>query len=207
MRGPPFGKPLSLLRAYAFLRPCASTKCDGDQTPLEALVQVLAVGRRMRCIQRLDLLRRERQRERYGVLLYMRHRTRFGNCNHVTTADGPGQRNSGCRATMCCADTRKHGIAQHAGAGPAERRISHHRHAVLFAPWQQVMFNAPVDDAVRDLIGRATIALWNSEEIFHLTDCEVGDAPGTNLARRAQVFKPDHYSTEISVFGPGQCSK
>jgi hypothetical protein len=29
---------------------------------------------------------------------------------------------------------------------------------VLFAPWQQVMFNAAVDDAVRDLIGRAAIA-------------------------------------------------
>ena len=61
------------------------------------------------------------------------------------------------------------------------------------------MFNAAVDDAVRDLIGRATIALWNTEEIFHLADCEVRHAPSTNFARRAQVFKPEHYLSKISV--------
>jgi len=61
------------------------------------------------------------------------------------------------------------------------------------------MFNATVDDAVRDLIGRATIALWNSEEIFHLTDCEVRHPPGTNFARCAQVFKPDHHLSKISI--------
>src|SRR5437764_8615926 len=61
------------------------------------------------------------------------------------------------------------------------------------------MFNATVDDAVRDLIGRATIALWNPEELFHLANCEVRHTPGTNLARRAQVFKPDDYLSKTSV--------
>ena len=67
------------------------------------------------------------------------------------------------------------------GAGAAERRIGHHRHAVLLAPWQQVTFNAAVADIVRDLISRAAIALWNTKELFHVTDIEVGHAPSANL--------------------------
>src|ERR1700693_5848715 len=96
----------------------------------------------MRCIQCMKFLRCKCQCERDGVLLYMRRRTGFGNCNDVTVADGPGQRDSGCRATMCCADTCKRRIAQQAGAGAAERRIGHYRHAVLLAPWPQVMVDA-----------------------------------------------------------------
>ncbi len=56
-----------------------------------------------------------------------------------------------------------------------------------------------VAEAVRDLIGCAAVALWNTEEIFHLANREVRHAPGTNFARRAQVFKPDHHFSEISV--------
>src|SRR5271157_867543 len=87
----------------------------------------------------------------------MRHGTGFGNCNDVAAADGPGQRNSGRRAAVCCANTWKRGITQQAGTGAAERRIGHHWHPVLLAPWQQVMFNAAVADVVRDLISRAAI--------------------------------------------------
>ena len=86
---------------------------------------------------------------------------------------------------MCCANTCKRGITQQAGAGAAERRIGHHRHAVLLAPWQQVMLNAAVAEVVKDLIGRAAIAVWNTEEVFHVADREVGHAPGANLPRRA----------------------
>src|SRR5712672_2399125 len=115
----------------------------------------------------------------------MRRRARFGNCNDVAIADGPGQRNSGCRATVCCADTYKCGITQEAGTGSAERRISHHRHAVLLAPWQQVALYAAVAEAVRELISRAAIALFNTEQIFHVADLEIGHAPGANLALQA----------------------
>src|SRR5262249_19239291 len=114
----------------------------------------------------------------------MRDRTRFGNCNDVTAADGPGQRNSGCRATVWCANTSKRGITQQAGGGAAQWRIGHHRHAVLLAPWQQVMFNAAVADIVRDLISRTAIAFWNTEQVFHVADLEVGHAPGANLPCR-----------------------
>src|SRR5262249_46040407 len=98
----------------------------------------------------------------------MRYGTGFGNCNDTTAADGPGQRNGGGRATMCCPNTRKRGIVQQAGAGTAERRIGHHRHTVLLAPWQQIMFNAAVVEIVKDLISRAAIALWDMEQILQL---------------------------------------
>src|SRR5215475_13059630 len=111
----------------------------------------------------------------------MRYGTGFGNCNDVTAADSPGQRNGGCRATVCRANTCKRGITQQAGAGAAERRIGHHRHAVLLTPWKQVMFNAAVVEVVKDLIGRAAIALWDTEQIFHLAHGEVRHAPGTYL--------------------------
>src|SRR5262245_39640782 len=113
----------------------------------------------------------------------MRHRAGFGNCNDITVADGPGQSNSGRRAAMRCTDTFKRRITQQLGAGAAEGGISHHRHAVALAPWEQVTFNAPVPDTVRELISRATIALWNTEEIFHIADLEIGDAPRANLSR------------------------
>src|SRR5215470_11029286 len=145
----------------------------------------LAARRRMRSIQCLKLLRCQCQCQRDGVLLYMRYGTGFRNCNDVTAADGPGQRNSGCRATVCCANTCKRGITQQAGGGAAEWRIGHHRHAVLLAPWQQVIFNAAVADVVRDLICRAAIAVWNTEQVFQLADLEVGHAPGANPPCRA----------------------
>src|SRR5215472_17434642 len=100
----------------------------------------------------------------------MRYGTGLRNCNDVTAADGPGQRNSGCRATVCCANTCKRGITQQAGGGAAEWRIGHHRHAVLLAPWQQVMFDAAVADVVRDLISRTAIAFWNTEQVLHVAD-------------------------------------
>src|SRR5262249_11481648 len=80
------------------------------QSPLSAS------RRRMRCIQCLKLLRCQCQRD--SVLLYMRCGTRFGDCNDVTAADGPGERNSGCRATVYCANTSKCGGTQQIGAGP-----------------------------------------------------------------------------------------
>src|SRR5215813_10733711 len=127
----------------------------------------------------------------------MRYGTGFRNCNDVTAADGPGQRNSGCRATVCCANTCKRGITQQAGGGAAQWRIGHHRHAVLLAPWQQVMFNDAVADIVRHLICRAAIALWNTEQVFQVADLEVGHAPGANLPCRAQIFKSCHDAGKV----------
>ena len=60
---------------------------------------------------------------------------------------------------MCCADTGKHGITKQAGAGAAERRIGHNRHAVLLAPRQQVALDVAVGKIVEDLIGRAAVAV------------------------------------------------
>ena len=61
---------------------------------------------------------------------------------------------------MCCANTGKRGITRQPGAEAAERRIGHHRHATVLAPWQQVIFNSAVAEVVKDLIGRAAIAVW-----------------------------------------------
>jgi hypothetical protein len=47
--------------------------------------------------------------------------------------------------------------------------------------------------------GSAAITLWNMEQIFHLGDCEVGHAPGTNLASCAQTFEPRYDLGKVAV--------
>src|SRR5262249_30351481 len=69
---------------------------------------------------------------------------------------------------------------------------------MLLAPWQQVTLNAAVTDAVRDLIGRAAIALWSMEQVLHVAGRKVGHAPRSNLSRRAQIFKRFHNAREVS---------
>src|SRR6266851_3505221 len=129
----------------------------------------------------------------------MLRRARFGNCDDITIADGPGQRDSGCRAIMCRTDTCERGIAQQASARAAERGIGHHRYAVPLAPWQQVMLDAAITEVVEDLIGRTPIAMRNTEKIFHVTELEVGHAPGADLPRRAQTLERRHNAGEIGV--------
>src|ERR1019366_3539032 len=113
----------------------------------------------------------------------MRGRAGFWNCDNVTAADGPGQRDRGRRATVCRTDTCKRRVMRQAGT--AEGSIGHHRHAALLAPWQQIILNAAAADVVTNLIGRAAVAVWNMEEVFHVADFKVGHTPGANLPRRA----------------------
>src|SRR6516162_479654 len=77
---------------------------------------------RVRRIQCLKLLRRERQRERDGVLLYVRRGAGFRNRNDVTAADGPSQRDGCRRTTARCANLCKRRITQKTRAETAERR-------------------------------------------------------------------------------------
>src|SRR6202049_159654 len=51
----------------------------------------------------------------------------------------------------------------------------------------------------KDLIGRAVIAVWNTEEVFHVADLEVGYAPGVDPPRRAQVLERRHDAGEVGV--------
>ena len=66
-----------------------------------------------------------------------------------------------------------------------ERGIRHDRQIVLRTPSQKVTLNGSVDETVRDLIGRAAIAIGDTEESFHLASAEVGDAPRSDFPGRA----------------------
>ena len=56
---------------------------------------------------------------------------------------------------------------------------------MLFTPWQQIMFDVAVTEVVRDLISGTTITLWNMEQLFQVTDIEVGHAPRAYLPSHA----------------------
>jgi hypothetical protein len=43
------------------------------------------------------------------------------------------------------------------------------------------MFDAAVSEVIRNLISGTTIACWNEEQLFQVTDIEVGHAPSANL--------------------------
>src|SRR3974377_884766 len=103
----------------------------------------------------------------------MCRRAGFRNRNNVATANGPGECNGGRRAAVCGANLRERVVTYQEVIGAAQRRIRHHRHTVLLAPGQKVTLNAAVNETVRDLIGCAAMAVWDSEKIFHLTNVEV----------------------------------
>src|SRR5215469_1317695 len=61
------------------------------------------------------------------------------------------------------------------------------------------MLDAAIAEVIKHLIGRAAIAVWNTEKVFHVIDLEVGHAPGANLRRRAQAFERCDNAGELSV--------
>ena len=138
-----------------------------------------------RCIQSLKVSRREGYRKRHSVFLDVRWRAGFGNCDNAPAANDPGQRNRGGRAIMHGGDLHQRAVAYHEVMVAAERRVRHHRHIVLLAPRQNRRLNVTVVETVRDLIGCAAMAVWNTEQIFHLAAVEVGYTPSANLSRRA----------------------
>src|SRR6516162_10767187 len=61
------------------------------------------------------------------------------------------------------------------------------------------MLDVAIAEIIKDLIGRAAIAVWNTQEVLHVADLEVGHAPGVNLPGRAQAFERPHNAGELSV--------
>jgi hypothetical protein len=53
---------------------------------------------------------------------------------------------------------------------------------VLLTPGQQVTFNGAIIETVSNLISGTTITLWNTEQLFQLSNVKVGYAPGAYLA-------------------------
>ena len=74
---------------------------------------------------------------------------------------------------MCSADLGQRAVTYQEVIVTAERRIRHHRHVVLLAPWQKVTLNVAVVETIRDLIGRAAMTVWDAEQILHLANVEV----------------------------------
>src|SRR6266576_1632715 len=129
----------------------------------------------------------------------MLRRAGFGNCDNIPAANDKGQRNRGCRATMHSAELHHRALTQQSVGvfDAAERRSRHHRHIVLRAPWQNVTLKVAVTETVLNLIGGASMAVWNTEQLFHLVNVEVGDAPSANLSRGAQLFEFGYNPGEI----------
>ena len=86
---------------------------------------------------------------------------------------------------MCGTDLRERAVAYQGAILTTQWRIRHHRQIVLRAPGQKVALNISVVETVGNLIGRAAIAVGDTEEIFHLVNVKVGHAPSFDFARPA----------------------
>ena len=98
-------------------------------------------------------------------------------------------------------------VTEQIGAGTAKRRIGHYRHALPHAPWEHITLNTPVRDAIRDLIGRAAISFRDTEEIFHVADLEIGDAPPAYLSPPNADFSNAATTLAMLVTPFGQCNR
>ena len=70
---------------------------------------------------------------------------------------------------------------------------------MLLAPWEKITLNGAIIETVRDLIRRASITVWDTEESFHLASVEVGHALSWNFPRRAQLFETRYNVGELGV--------
>jgi hypothetical protein len=136
-------------------------------------------------IEYLKFLRCERERKRHSVLLNVCWRAGFGNCDNVTAAGSPGQRDRGRRATARGTDLRERAVGYQPAILATEWRIRHDWHIMLRAPSQKVTLYSSVVEAVGNLIGRTAIAVGDTEEIFHLVNVKVRDPPSFDFPRRA----------------------
>src|SRR5690242_16265193 len=122
----------------------------------------------------------------------MRRRAGLRYRDYLPAANDPGERGGGGGATMRGADLLESVVVHHEVVIAAERRICYYRHVALPAPRQEVMLDVTVVEAVGDLIGGATMAVRNTEQVVHLSHVEVGYTPCPDLPRRAQPFECRH---------------
>src|SRR5208282_777131 len=57
-----------------------------------------------------------------------------------------------------------------------------------------------VIETVGHLVGRAALAVRNTEQIFHLPGVKVGHTPGTNLSRFAKLFEGCDHAGEFRAW-------
>ena len=136
----------------------------------------------------------------------MHRRAGFGNCDNVAAADGPSQRDRSRRAAVSGTDLRERVIGYQATILATERRIRHDWQIVLRAPSQKVTLNTSIVETVRNLIGRAPMAVGNTEEIVHVADVEL-DTPQARIFPVARRLSNAAKIAERLAPRIGQCSK
>src|SRR5213082_184937 len=101
---------------------------------------------------------------------------------------------------MDSGDLRQRAVTYQEVIVAAERRIRHHRHIVLLAPQQNGRLNVTVVETVRDLIGCAAMAVWNTEQIFHLANVEL-DTPQARIFPAVRSCSNPATTPESCVLG------
>ena len=72
---------------------------------------------------------------------------------------------------------------------------------MTFAPGEQAALDAAIRKIVNDLIGGTGLAAANPEQVLHIRDLEIRDAPAPDGSLRAQAFERLHDNAKIPHAG------
>src|ERR1700722_4822921 len=148
-------------------------------------------------------MRGEANFERALVLAHMRRVARLRDRADAVVPQYPRQRHL-CRrgASVSRGDRLERRMAQQ----PAlfDRRIGHDRHAALPGPRQQIVLDATAGEVVEHLIGRDRVAATKLDELLHVVDVEIADAPAADLAGGDQRLERVDSFLERDIAAPVQ---
>src|SRR5437879_3447809 len=148
---------------------------------------LFVVRRRKGFIEIGQIVWRQANVERATVLANMLRLARLRYRTYAVLAQHPGQRHL-CRG---CAETRRNRLecdmTQHTAL--LDRRIGHNGDAAALAPWQELELDAATLEIVEHLIGRNVRAVEQVDQLLHVADIEIADAPVSDLASTHQTFE------------------
>src|ERR1700759_3569752 len=148
---------------------------------------LLAVRRRKGLIEIGQILWRQANVQRAAIVANMLRIARLGYRAYAALAQHPGQRHLCRRGAETRCNRLECDMSQHTPL--LDRRIGHHGNAAALTPGQEIEFNAATLEIVEHLIDCNVRAIGQVDELLHVADVEITDAPVSNLAL-------DHQSLE-----------
>src|SRR5579864_8405 len=77
-----------------------------------------------------------------------------------------------------------------AGETPMPKRaVSYHGYAMLFAPWQHMVFDGSLFQMIENLIARHAVFASDGRDFFKIWHVEVAHAPGNDLSLLLQLLE------------------
>src|SRR5258706_5334604 len=165
--------------------------------------QGFLLGRRRKgAIQLREVARIQTHGQRAMVLAHMRLAAGLRDDHHAVLLQQPGERDlRGIRAVP-----RRHGfqLARAQQAPLVERRIGHDGNPAPLTPRDQIELDPPLAQIVHHLIGCDVFSVGKFDNLLHLANVEIADAPMADLSGPLQCGEGIHSFGDRTRSGPVQ---